>query len=101
MSTSTYDAGPPEPPLLPWLSRLVRGVLRLPEDAAVRDRTLVSLGMESLQALALQYQLLDQLGADVSIEDLLGSRSVAELAALVAGGLPPEAVAARAREVPA
>jgi methionyl-tRNA synthetase len=67
----------------------------------VHDRTLVGLGMESLQAIALQYQLLDQVGADVSIEDLLGNRDVAELAILIASGLAPEVVAAQAREVPA
>lgn len=97
-STSTAD---PEPPLLPWLSRLVRVVLRLPDDEPVRDRTLVGLGMESLQAIALQYQLMDQVGADVSIEDLMGGRDVARLAELIAAGLDPEALEARARELPA
>jgi len=89
-----------EPPLLPWLSRLVRGVLRLPDDAPVRDRTLVGLGMESLQAIALQYQLMDQVGADVTIEDLMGGRDVAGLAELIATDLDPEVVEARAREEP-
>jgi mannose-6-phosphate isomerase-like protein (cupin superfamily)/acyl carrier protein len=88
-------------PLLPWLSGLVRGVLRLSEDAPVHDRTLVALGMESLQAIALQYQILDQVGADISIEDLLGSRDVAELATYIASGLSPEVVAERAEAVPA
>ena len=96
--TPTAD---PEPPLLPWLSRLVRGVLRLSDDQPVRDRTLVALGMESLQAIALQYQVMDQVGADVSIEDLMGGRSVAGLAELIAADLDAEAVEARARELPA
>ncbi len=94
-STSTADC---QPPLLPWLSRLVRDVLRLPDDQPVDDRTLVALGMESLQAIALQYQLMERVGADVSIEDLMGSRDVAGLAALIASGLDPEVVEARARE---
>jgi methionyl-tRNA synthetase len=96
-STSTAD---PDPSLLPWLSRLVRGILRLPDDAPVRDRTLVGLGMESLQAIALQYQLMEQVGADVTIEDLMGSRDVAGLAELIAAGVGPEVVEARAREAP-
>ena len=95
------SAADPEPPLLPWLSRLVRGVLRLPDDHPVRDRTLVGLGMESLQAIALQYQLMDQAGADVSIEDLMGSSDVAGLAELIAADLDPEVVEAQARELPA
>ena len=97
-STSSPDR---EPPLLPWLSRLVRGVLRLPDDQPVHDRTLVGLGMESLQAIALQYQLMDQVGVDVPIDDLLGSRDVAGLAALIAGDLDPEVVEATARELSA
>ena len=83
------------PPLLPWLAGLVRAMLRLPEDQAVQDRTLVSLGMESLQAIALQFRILEQTGADVSVEDLLGARDVAELAAFIASGLEPEVIAAR------
>lgn len=69
--------------MLTWLAGLVRGVLRLPPDEPVEDRTLVALGMESLQAIALQYQILDQLGADVTIDDLLGGRTVGELAQVV------------------
>jgi len=78
------------PPLLPWLSDLVRAALRLPADAPVRDRSLVGLGMESLQAIALQYQISEQAGADVSIEDLLGSRDVAGLAAHIAELAPAD-----------
>ncbi|MEU6917436.1 class I tRNA ligase family protein [Streptomyces olindensis] len=82
------------PLLLPWLSDLVRHTLRLPSDAPVRDSTLVQMGMESLQVIALQYQITEQVGADVSIEDLLGDKSVAELAALIADGAEPDALAA-------
>jgi methionyl-tRNA synthetase len=89
----------PEPSLLPWLSGLVRSALRLPEDEAVHDKSLVALGMESLQAIVLQYQISEQTGADVSIDDLLGSRDVAELATLIASGLAPEVVTALSEEV--
>ncbi|MEV6593961.1 class I tRNA ligase family protein [Streptomyces acidicola] len=81
-------------PLIPWLSDLVRDTLRLPADEPVRDSSLVQIGMESLQAIALQYRITEQLGADVPIEDLLGDRTVAELAALILAGAEPEAVAA-------
>ncbi|MEV8115948.1 class I tRNA ligase family protein [Streptomyces xiamenensis] len=82
------------PPLLPWLSDLVRQTLRLPAGQPVRDTSLVRLGMESLQAIALQYQITEHLGADVPMEDLLGARTVAELAARIADGADPETLAA-------
>lgn len=88
----------PEPagdsPLLAWLSGLVRETLRLPGETTVRDGSLTQLGMESLQAIALQYQISEQTGADIRIEDLLGDASVAELAARIGDGVDPGAVAA-------
>lgn len=81
-------------PLLPWLSDLVRETLRLPADEPVHDSSLVRIGMESLQAIALQYQITERLGADVPLEDLLGDRTVAELADLILEGAEPDAVAA-------
>jgi methionyl-tRNA synthetase len=65
---------------LAWLSKLVRETLQLPPDAAVAESTLVSLGAESMQAIALQYQILAATGADVTVQDLLGDRTVAQLA---------------------
>jgi len=73
----------PAEPLLSWLSGLVREALRLPEDEQVADETLIALGIKSMQAIALQYQILERTGADVTVEDLLGMRTVAELAALL------------------
>jgi methionyl-tRNA synthetase len=72
-----------EPELLTWLSGLVRQTLRLGPDTPVADATLVSLGAESLQAIALQYQLLAGTGADLPVQDLLGESTVAQLAALL------------------
>jgi methionyl-tRNA synthetase len=66
---------------LAWLEGLVRDTLRLPAEAPVADATLVSLGAESMQAIALQYQILAATGADVPVEDLLGEHTVAQLAA--------------------
>ena len=68
------------------------------DDRSVRDETLAGMGMESLQAIALQYQILDQVGADVTIEELLGRRDVAALATFIASGLAPEVVARVAPE---
>lgn len=95
---TAWERAPERPPspLLPWFGRLVRDLLRLPDDEPVHDKSLVLLGMESLQAIALQYRLTEQVGADVSIEDLLGARTVAELSALIAEGLDPDVVAAHA-----
>jgi methionyl-tRNA synthetase len=77
----TVPAAPPE--LLPRLRELVRHTLQLPEEAAVDDRTLAGLGMVSLQTVALQYQILEEMGVDISVDDLLGDRDVAALAALL------------------
>jgi acyl carrier protein len=54
----------------------------------VAGATLVSLGVESMQAIALQYQILAGTGVDLPVEDLLGERTVAQLAA----GLPGQPV---------
>ncbi len=70
--------------LLAWFSGLIRQTLQLPAGKPVADATLVSLGAESLQAIALQYQILQVTGADVTVQDLLGDHTVAQLAALLA-----------------
>jgi methionyl-tRNA synthetase len=87
------DAGPT---LLPWLAEQVRQALRLPDDEPATDATLVALGVTSMQAIALQYQILEHTGTDVTVEDLLGSRTLAELAGFISGQLAPEAAAGRA-----
>ena len=51
--------------------------------------TLVSLGTTSLQAIALQYQVLEHTGADVTVDDLLGGNTVAQLAELISAGEVP------------
>jgi methionyl-tRNA synthetase len=72
-----------EPPEASWLDGLVRQTLQLPAGASVGDATLVSLGAESMQAIAIQYQILARTGADVAMEDLLGDHTVAQLAAML------------------
>jgi methionyl-tRNA synthetase len=83
--------GAPQPPPsqaggLPeadWLAGLVRRALQLPAGTLIAGATLASLGAESIQAIAIQYQILERTGADVAIEDLLGDRTVAQLAAML------------------
>jgi len=70
-------------PLLPWLRELVRNTLELPEEEPVDDKTLAGLGMVSLQTVALQYQILADVGVDIGVDDLLGDRDVAALACLL------------------
>ena len=77
------QAETPSAPLLPWLSGLIREALQLPVDAPVAAATLVALGIKSMQAIALQYQIAEHTGADVTLDDLLGDRTVAELAAVL------------------
>jgi methionyl-tRNA synthetase len=92
----TRDRAPdraPDQTRLAWLSGLVCETLRLPAGAPVADATLVSLGAESMQAIALQYQILAGTGADVSVEDLLGDLTVAQLAASLPGQAREEVIA--------
>lgn len=68
---------------------MVRASLRLPADEAVADGTLLALGMESMQAIALQYQILEKLDLDVPVELLLGERTLAQLADHLGSGASP------------
>jgi methionyl-tRNA synthetase len=88
LARQTFFGASPQP-LLPWFTARVREVLTLDGDEPIDGRTLVELGMESLQCIALQYKILEGSGADVSVEDLLGDRTIAELAALVADVVEP------------
>jgi len=85
-------------PLLPWLRAVVISTLQLPEGTFVDDRTLVELGMGSLQAVAVQFQILQQLDVDVSLQDLLGG-DVAALAAILDRLAAPEITSELATEV--
>jgi methionyl-tRNA synthetase len=70
--------------LLTWLSSAVTEALSLPEGTADPDATLVTLGSTSMQAIALQYQILQRTGKDIAIDDLLGDRTLADLATTLA-----------------
>ncbi|MFF5336693.1 class I tRNA ligase family protein [Streptomyces sp. NPDC013181] len=77
------SADAPAPRLLDWLGGLVRTLLSLPDDQAVAGRSLTALGTGSLQAVTLQYQILDALDVDVTLEELLDAPDLTALAALV------------------
>jgi methionyl-tRNA synthetase len=70
--------------LLPWLTSVIAEALQLTAADTDPDATLLALGSTSMQAISLQYQILQRTGADVAIDDLLGNRTVAELAELLA-----------------
>jgi methionyl-tRNA synthetase len=76
--------------LLPWLTGVVDEALAGEGDGELDpEATLVALGLNSMQAIALQYQILQRTGADLAIDDLLGDRTLAELAELLAKAEQP------------
>jgi methionyl-tRNA synthetase len=81
-----------------WLYGAVRDLLLLSGAVPVADATLTGLGVNSLQAIALQYEILERTGVDMTVDDLLGQHTVAELATLLgdstgaAGSQLPEEV---------
>ncbi|MBT2454874.1 class I tRNA ligase family protein [Streptomyces sp. ISL-86] len=83
-----------EPALTPWLTGIVRTALRLDADEPIAGRTLPQLAAGSLQAVTVQYQILDALDVDLSMDELLHGGTLAELAAVVAERAEPAAVAA-------
>jgi hypothetical protein len=46
-----------------------------------------------MQSIALQYQILERTGVDVSIEELLGGRSMAELAGCLESAMTDDSIA--------
>ncbi len=99
---ATQEAAPADgeqPALLPWLRDLVVSTVQLTDESDLDRATLVELGVGSLHAVALQYQLLEQLDVDVTVEELLGERDVTALARLLEQKATPEAVAELTDEV--
>ncbi|RPF25446.1 methionyl-tRNA synthetase [Streptomyces sp. Ag109_G2-6] len=83
-----------EPVLTPWLTQVARTALRLGADEPIAHRTLTQLAAGSLQAVTVQYQILDALDVDLSMDELLHGGTLAELAAVIAERAEPAAVAA-------
>lgn len=98
-ATQATRAADDPPALLPWLRELVVSTVQLADESGVDTSTLVELGVGSLHAVALQFQILEQLDADVTVEELLGERDVTALARLLEEKATPEAVADLTEEV--
>lgn len=72
-----------EQPQDSWLSALVRETLRRPTGDLVAEATLTSLGITSIQAIALQRQIGVHTGLVVPLETLLDEFTIADLAAVL------------------
>lgn len=68
---------------LPWLEEAVRGMLGLSAGESLAGRSLLELGASSLQTIGLQYQVLQEFGVDLQLEELLSERDLAGLAQLL------------------
>lgn len=66
-----------------WLAALVREVLQRPAGDLVADATLTSLGITSIQAIALQYQIGERTGLEMPLEALLDEYTIADLVAVL------------------
>lgn len=66
-----------------WLSTMVRETLKRPAGDLVADVTLTSLGITSIQAIALQFQIGEHTGLVVPLETLLDEYTIADLAAVL------------------
>jgi methionyl-tRNA synthetase len=62
-----------------WFAGVVAATLQV--DGDIAGRTLTELGAASLHAVTLQYQILQRTGVELPLDDLLGSATVAQLAA--------------------
>ena len=71
------------PSTLLSLRAMVREVLRLPESEDVDSRTLRELGAGSLQAVALQFRILQETSVKVEMDKLIGGSHVADIAELI------------------
>lgn len=78
----TADVGV-APATLLWLRTMVREVLQLPESEDVDMRTLRELGAGSLQAVALQFRILQETSVNVEMGELVGGSHIADIAALI------------------
>ncbi|MFI9269504.1 class I tRNA ligase family protein [Kitasatospora sp. NPDC052896] len=70
-----------EPALLGWFTDLVTSSLQI--EQAPASATLIDLGASSLQTVSLQYQILDALGVDLLVDELLGDHDLGTLATLL------------------
>ncbi|HJQ02901.1 MAG TPA: class I tRNA ligase family protein [Jatrophihabitans sp.] len=88
-----FGASTVRSPVLPWLNSAVCEALKVEPAAADEGSSLALLGMTSMQSIALQYQILDRTGVDLSIEQLLGERSIADLAGYLEAAMTDDQIA--------
>jgi hypothetical protein len=67
-----------------WLGDQMRILMQLPESPA-HDASPATLGLTSLAAMTLQYRLMCEHRLSLTLEELMGSDSIAELAQLAQG----------------
>jgi hypothetical protein len=68
---------------LPRLRTIVREVLLLPESEDVDMRTLRELGTGSVQAVAVQFRILQETSVSVGMGELVADTRVADIATLI------------------
>jgi methionyl-tRNA synthetase len=88
-----FGAAPVESGVLSWLNSAVCEALQLDPGTVDHASSLALLGMTSMQSIALQYQILDRTGLDITIEQLLGERSLAELAGYLEAAMTDDLIA--------
>ncbi len=69
-----------EPRLATWIEETARVMIRLPSDVDAAGRSLASLGLNSLNAIALQYRLQNEHAIEVTVAELMGDLTIFELA---------------------
>lgn len=74
-----------QPTTLSWLQTTVREALQLSESEEVAARTLRELAATSLQTVGVQYRILQATSVQVEMIELIGDRSIADLALLIDG----------------
>jgi len=82
-----------ESSVLSWLNSTVCEALQLDPQTVDHTSSLALLGVTSMQSIALQYQILDRTGVDISIEQLLGERSMAQLAGYLEAAMTDDLIA--------
>ncbi|MFE4633900.1 phosphopantetheine-binding protein [Streptomyces sp. NPDC056773] len=70
---------------LSWLQDTVRAALQLSESEEVAARSLRELAATSLQTVGVQYRILQETSVQVEMTELIGDRSIADLALLIDG----------------
>ncbi|HEV7368387.1 acyl carrier protein [Arenibaculum sp.] len=74
-----------------FIHQTLRRLLKLGPEVDIADRSPAELALNSLAAIALQYQLQADYGVDVTVREVMEARTVASLADLAQSRLPHDA----------